>query len=72
MLKICSGFLEEVLEMPTLSFLTEIQTSVKQLIPVGRPPGFLKVPRGSSGLAFLACLDAWTFETYGRLRGMDV
>ena len=45
----------------------------------GAPPW---VPRGSSGLGFLACLDVWTFRrmdvwTYGRLdvwtfRRMDV
>ncbi len=51
---------------PRLKLALGVLTSVEQLVPPGRPPGFPEVPRGSSGLGFLADLDVWTF------RRMDV
>ena len=46
--------------IPRLKLALGVLTSVEQLVPVGRRPGFLEVPRGSP--RFLACLDVWTFR----------
>ena len=53
---------------PRLKLALGVLTSVEQLVPLGRPPGFPEVPRGlgSSPVWMYGRLDVWTF------RRMDV
>ena len=53
---------------PRLKLALGVLTSVEQLVPPGRPPACLEVPRGlgSSPVWMYGRLDLWTF------RRMDV